>query len=72
MEIVLKYADDETQELTQPNLEIAIKSKYSTKTANSSCVLNFSISKLNFLAGGKNPRSPKLLVHSCVSGYAGI
>jgi hypothetical protein len=72
MEIVLEYAHVATQELTQPNLEITINSKYSTKTANNSCVLNFSISKLNFLAGGKNPRGPKLIVHSCVSGCAGI
>jgi len=56
MEIVLEYADVGTQKLNQPNLEITINSTYSIETANDSCVLNFSISKLNFLAGGKNLR----------------
>ena len=71
-EIVLEYADVGTQELTQPNFGITTNSKYSAETANNSCVLYYSISKLNFLAGGKNPRGPQLLVHSCVSGCAGV
>ena len=70
--IILEYADVGTQELTQPNFKISTNSKYSTETANNSCVLYYSISQLNFLASGKNPRGPQLLVHTCVSGCAGV